>query len=143
LLNGFIYCSNNANVTKISDVLTCCSSWIVINIRLLCSTGAYTRLTLFFRPLIFQLHFPCSKSATLSIFRDKEALISFKSGISLEPPDPLSSWDQKTHPPAIGQELSATSLPTEWLASIFQVLDFQVWDFKVHQMTFISLTKFY
>ncbi|KAB1220289.1 hypothetical protein CJ030_MR3G019035 [Morella rubra] len=33
-----------------------------------------------------------------SIVSDKEALISFKSRISLEPPNPLSSWDPNTSP---------------------------------------------
>jgi Leucine-rich repeat (LRR) protein/predicted Ser/Thr protein kinase len=37
--------------------------------------------------------------ATLSIVTDKEALLSFKSRISLDPPNPLSSWDQKNSSP--------------------------------------------
>ena len=40
-----------------------------------------------------------SQSGTLSIVTDKEALISFKSGISLEAPNLLSSWDQNNSSP--------------------------------------------
>lgn len=38
------------------------------------------------------------ESATLSLSTDKESLISFKSKISPEPPNPLSSWDLNTYP---------------------------------------------
>ena len=40
-----------------------------------------------------------SQSGTLSIVTDKEALISFKSGLSLEAPNLLSSWDQNNSSP--------------------------------------------
>jgi Leucine-rich repeat (LRR) protein len=38
-------------------------------------------------------------ATTLSIVTDKEALLSFKSAMSLEPPNPLSSWDQNSSSP--------------------------------------------
>ncbi|KAA8537815.1 hypothetical protein F0562_027605 [Nyssa sinensis] len=42
--------------------------------------------------------FPGAESVTLSLVTDKEALISFKSLLSLEPTNPLSSWDQNSSP---------------------------------------------
>ncbi|EOY15800.1 Serine-threonine protein kinase, plant-type, putative [Theobroma cacao] len=40
----------------------------------------------------------CVESVPLSIVTDKEALISFKSQMSLEPPNPLSYWHQNSSP---------------------------------------------
>ncbi|KAG6674543.1 hypothetical protein I3842_15G047700, partial [Carya illinoinensis] len=52
--------------------------------------------------LFVLIYFKCIflgvESATLGLSTDKEALISFKSKISMEPPNALSSWDQNTSP---------------------------------------------
>jgi Leucine-rich repeat (LRR) protein/predicted Ser/Thr protein kinase len=52
----------------------------------------------FFLLIYFNSIFLALESATLSIVTDKEALISFKSEITLESPNPLSSWDQNLSP---------------------------------------------
>ncbi|KAK3183076.1 hypothetical protein Dsin_030362 [Dipteronia sinensis] len=46
----------------------------------------------------FLLHIQCVQSVSLSIITDKEALISFKSQLSLPTPSPLSSWNQDSSP---------------------------------------------
>ncbi|KAG6626447.1 hypothetical protein CIPAW_15G048800 [Carya illinoinensis] len=54
--------------------------------------------TLLFVPTFFICMFLAVESATLSLVTDKEALISFKSGISKDPSNHLSSWDKDTSP---------------------------------------------
>ncbi|KAJ9188733.1 hypothetical protein P3X46_000100 [Hevea brasiliensis] len=48
--------------------------------------------------VFFKCMFPFADSATLSIETDKEALILFKSQISQQSLNPLSSWDQNSSP---------------------------------------------
>uniref|UniRef100_A0A2N9IYH2 non-specific serine/threonine protein kinase n=1 Tax=Fagus sylvatica TaxID=28930 RepID=A0A2N9IYH2_FAGSY len=61
--------------------------------------GLMPQSTLLFVLIFCKCIFLAVESATLSIVTDKESLISFKSRISLEPPNPLSSWDQKNSSP--------------------------------------------
>ncbi|XP_042960358.1 probable LRR receptor-like serine/threonine-protein kinase At3g47570 isoform X2 [Carya illinoinensis] len=62
------------------------------------SSRLMLQATILFVLICFKCIFLGVESATLSLSTDKEALISFKSKISLELPNALSSWDQNTSP---------------------------------------------